>query len=450
MDKRRTSRRKRIGRPNRRSRRRNIERSNRRSRSRSKSRNKKRSGQRSRGRSGRGRGRGRGRRKEGGGSKSKIRTRSPSPSRSRWTDDHVPSYDDMVAKTYKQRKRGSWKTCITSILMVFIVMVYISGIFDYGKTIDDYITINEDGLDIAEKLGVGLIEYDSNIDRILNDMLKKMDRASSAEENVQNAISYNLRLNDNMQIDNINPYLIDNRGTVADQPLAVADLGSVDLGTRDAIGFYDTRKQAKQLRGDWRPYKNLQQSFIDQNDINIMLEKFMPKILSMANTGIPYNIQFSGGSQLVRRDPFGPQNFHQDIDQLALVGSAAADHEYRIMIFDRYEIYDTSWTEIATEIDDRRANRFVKSQFPRYDFAKLIDFDVNRSEYIALIFDNNKVFHRTPPTAFWDWVTNNIPDKRRVTQFRISWDDYDQLDYEDVFNEKRFQEIMSGGGYRIM
>ena len=82
-----------------------------------------------------------------------------------------------MAKPYKQRKRGS---CITSILMVFIVLVYISGIFDYGKTIDDYITINEDGLDIAEKLGVGLIEYDSNIDRILNDMLKKMDRASSA------------------------------------------------------------------------------------------------------------------------------------------------------------------------------------------------------------------------------------------------------------------------------
>ena len=170
----------------------------------------------------------------------------------------------------------------------------------------------------------------------------------------------------------------------------------------------------------------------------------------MANTGIPDNIQFSGVSQTVDRSPIGPQNFHQDIDELAVRGSAAADHEYRIMVFDRDEMYDTSWTEIATEIDDRRAIKFVKSQFPRYDFAKLIDFDVNRSEYIALIFDNNKVFHRTPPTAFWDWITNNIPDKRRVTQFRISWDDYDQLDYEDVFNEKRFQEIMSGGGYRIM
>ena len=435
MDKRRTSRRKGIGIPNRRSRRRGIARSNRRN----KSRNKKRSGLRSRGR---------GRRKGGGGSK--IRSRSPSPSRIRWTDGSpagaAPSYDDMVAKTYKQRKRGS---CITSILMVFIVMVYISGIFDYGKTIDDYITINEDGLDIAEKLGVGLIEYDSNIDRILNDMLEKMDRASS----VQNAISYNLRLNDNMQIDNINPYLTDNRrniGLIKDFAASAADLGSFEIGTRDAIGFYDTRKQAKKLRGDWRPYKNLQQSFIDQNDVNIMLEKFMPKILSMANTGIPDNIQFSGGSQLVRRDPFGPQNFHQDLDQLAMVSSAAADHEYRIMVFDRYERYDTSWTEIATEIDNRRADKFVKSSFARYDFAKLIDFDVNRSEYIALIFDNNKVFHRTPPTTFWNWVTNNIPDKRRVTQFRISWDDYDQLDYEDVFNEKRFQEIMSGGGYRIM
>ena len=29
----------------------------------------------------------------------------------------------------------------------------------------------------------------------------------------------------------------------------------------------------------------------------------------------------------------------------------------------------------------------------------------------------------------------NIPDKRRVTQFRIAWDDYDQLDYEDDYDE---------------
>ena len=44
-----------------------------------------------------------------------------------------------------------------------------------------------------------------------------------------------------------------------------------------------------------------------------------------------------------------------------------------------------------------------------------------------------------------------MPGKeRRIVQFRISWDDYDQLDYEGEFNEKRFQEIMSGGGYRIV
>lgn len=47
-------------------------------------------------------------------------------------------------------------------LMVFIAMIYISGIFDYGKTIDDYITIDEDGLDLAEDLGVSLVEYDNN------------------------------------------------------------------------------------------------------------------------------------------------------------------------------------------------------------------------------------------------------------------------------------------------
>jgi len=363
---------------------------------------------------------------------------------------------NKYSKRYLTKKRnrkknkqigGNCNNCLIMTLMVFIGLIYISGIFDYGKTIDDYITVDEDGLDIAEELGVGLIEYDSNINRILDDMLKNIGPRRSPD-----AISYNLILNDNNQIYNINPYLTDIRKSL--DPIEVsassAKLGDAEFGTRNLTGFYDTREYAKQLRADWRPYKNLQQSFIDQNDVNIMLEKFMPKILSMANTGIPDNIQFSGFSQIVSRDPLGPQNFHQDIDQLAMISSAAADHDYRIMIFDRDERYDTSWTEIATEIDNRRAEKFVKSQFPRYDFAKLIDFNIDKSKYIALVFDNNKVFHRTPPTAFWDWVMGNIPDKRRVTQFRISWDDYDQLDYEDDYDGERFQEIMSGGGYKIM
>ena len=72
-------------------------------------------------------------------------------------------------------------------------------------------------------------------------------------------------------------------------------------------------------------------------------------------------------------------------------------------------------------------------------------FNISNKD-IALIFDNNKVFHRTPPTQFWNWITNNMPSKRRVTQFRISWDDYDQV---EEFNPERFQEIMGGGGYSI-
>ena len=39
-----------------------------------------------------------------------------------------------------------------------------------------------------------------------------------------------------------------------------------------------------------------------------------------------------------------------------------------------------------------------------------------------------------------------MPSKRRVTQFRISWDDYDQV---EEFDPERFQEIMGGGGYSI-
>ncbi len=87
--------------------------------------------------------------------------------------------------------------------MIFIAMIYISGIYDYGQTIDDYITIDENGLELAEDLGVSLVEYDSQIDNILNDMLKTVD-----ERGLDNVFSYSLTLNDNMQIDNINIILV--------------------------------------------------------------------------------------------------------------------------------------------------------------------------------------------------------------------------------------------------
>ena len=356
-------------------------------------------------------------------------------------------------KARKSRKKrnqrgGNCNNCLMITLMVFIALIHLSGIFDYGKTIDDYIKIGEDELDIAEQLGVGLIEYDSRIDKILDGMVETGSRT------IDEAMSFNLKLNDNLQIDDINPHLTDIQVSM-DLRDRHNKFGQRSYTTKDSTGFYDTREEAKQFNRDWRPPKDLQQSFVEEGDINVMLEKFMPKILSMANSGIPDNIQFSGASSVVSRSPTGPQNFHQDIDSYALLSSATADHEYRIMIFDRDEKYDTSWTDISTEIDGRKADKFVKKNFARYDYAKLIDFDLDKSKYIALVFDNTKVFHRTPPTSFWNWVTNNIPEKRRVTQFRISWDDYDQLNYEDEYNEERFkdkerfQAIMDGGGYQL-
>ncbi len=377
----------------------------------------------------------------------KSRTRKRIRSRSKPRERVISRSKSRARKRTRTRGRnikqrgGNCRDCIILILMVFIALIYISGIFDYGKTIDDYIKITEQNLDIAKDLGISLVEYDTNVDRILNDMLQNVDSKS-----LDKGMSYNLQLNDNLQIHYINPYLKDAQMRTERN---FNQFGNYDLTTRDLTGFYGSREYVKQYNKDWRIKLNKDTSYIHEADINTMLLTFMPKILSMANKGIPNNIEFSGSSLSVSRSPFGPQNFHQDIDQFTLFSSATADNEYRIMIFDRDERYDTSWTQIATEIDTRKAEKYVKTSFAKYDLAKLIDFDINKSKYIALIFDNNKVFHRTPPTQFWNWITNNMPSKRRVTQFRISWDDYDQINQEEEYDFERFQEIMGGGGYSI-
>ena len=350
-------------------------------------------------------------------------------------------------------KKGSRKSfCDVKLtMMVFLTifwsLIYLSGMFDYGKEIEDYIPIDKNGAELAESLGVGLIKYDPRIHRIMDDMLESIDHNSLGAFSAAPPISFHLKLDDKLQIDGIKPHLSDVQASmdIHERSRRLGTAADRDFYSRDIRGIYDTRKMAK--LEDWRPLQSPQRSFKEENVINTMLQTFMPKILSMSKSGIPDNIQFSGFSQLVSRSPLG-SNFHQDVDQLALISSSAADHEYRIMVFDRDETYDPRWTQIATEIDGRKANKFIKTSFGKYDHAKLINFDVDESDYIALIFDNNKVFHRTPKTPFWDWFTNNIPEKRRITQFRISWDDYDQVSQDsDKDTGPRIEEI-EGGGWR--
>jgi len=349
-------------------------------------------------------------------------------------------------KTKKKRKKkqsgGNCINCMTITLLFFIGLIYLTGVFDYGKTIDDYIKITDTDMGVSESLGVGLIQYDTKIHRILNDMINTIGSDSDP-------FSYNVRLNDNLQINDIEPYLTEDRiqnekYKYDNEPQSIVKFGTSDFPTsRNLYGYYDSRQYAKEYRKNWMETKNTNQSFLRENDINILLEKFMPKILNMSDSGVPTNIEINGVSTIISRGILeSASNFHQDISETALLGSATADNDYRVMIFDRDDSYDTSWTDIATSIDDKNANKYIKTSFGKYDFARLLDFDIDKSKYIALVFDNNKVFHRTPPTTLWKWAFDKSPKQRRVTQIRIAWDDYEQV------NES-FEEIMDGGGYVI-
>ena len=78
-------------------------------------------------------------------------------------------------KTKKKRKKkqrgGNCINCMTITLLFFIGLIYLTGVFDYGKTIDDYIKITDTDMGVSESLGVRLIQYDTKIHRILNDMI---------------------------------------------------------------------------------------------------------------------------------------------------------------------------------------------------------------------------------------------------------------------------------------
>ena len=328
----------------------------------------------------------------------------------------------MRSKYTKRKKRqrggGHLKRISTMVLIMAIIYMYLI----YKEPQIQLIDVGPDELIQPEDIGISLVPYNKNVKNAINNFLNT--------ETGYNRVK--VQLDDSLGIVDIqstyNPYI---------------DPASDDEMKRYRIYTdYSKRKLSDEYRDNWYD-KSVSRTDLDS--VETMLQYFMPPIVEMSGQ-IPNDIYFAGGSIIPRRT--STSFAHQDIDAQAIVGPGTIDNDYRIFLIQ--ETGDTELTEYVTKVNNQKATRYLNDIPYFHNELEVVNLKIENADYAAIIFDNFKIFHRTPNLDLIKYFQGLVPD-RLVTQIRIQWNDYEQMDYpmddqmdDQIDYDRSFEEIVGG------
>ena len=331
---------------------------------------------------------------------------------------------------YEKITQGGAKNISAPQFFRGMILVFIFGqllrigmmFFLKGTDVKDVYT--SENISLSQEIGLQLLRYDQSVADAY-ERVNQFHKFMTPYTRNKNLLSYELSLNSNNTLHDLDSYT------------PSEFLYSIPSDSLEQQ-LYENRLLVQSMKQDWRPDSNklsdISLSIVD--DMNLLLATFMPPIQTMSRQ-TPSMVYFSGGTvdEVVRY--LATDSFHQDTDRFSVLGPYTTDHDYRIMIFEQDPEFDQEWTQFSPEIDGIRASKYIKHSFTSYNYAKVIQFDIYEADYMAIIFDNNRIFHRTPPISFYQWLTNTLPSTRRIKQLRIAWDDRDQIDYSRDIEEIR-------------
>ena len=325
----------------------------------------------------------------------------------------------MRSKYYtkrKKRQRGGGHLKRISIMVLIMAMIYMYFLSKEPQI--QLLDVGPDELIQPEDIGISLVPYNKNVKNAINNFLNT-------------EFGYNkvkVQLNDSLRIVDIqsryNPYI---------DP---ASSSEAIRFTKNIYTDYSKRKLSDEYRDNWYD-KSV--SRIDLDSVETILQYFMPPIVEMSGQ-IPNDIYLGGFSNTPRRSLIIQQDVHQDIDAQAIAGPGSMDNDYRIFLIQ--ETGDTELTEFVTKVNNQKATRYLNYIPYFHNELEVVNLKIENADYAAIIFDNFKIFHRTPNLDLIKYFQGLVPN-RLATQIRIQWNDYEQMD-DPIDN--RFEEIV--GGYR--
>jgi len=323
-------------------------------------------------------------------------------------------------KRRKQRGGGYMKRISIMVMMMAMIYMYLISKEPQIQLID----VGPDKLIKPKDIGLSLVPYNKNVKNAINNFLN----TETGYNRVKVQLDDSLRIVD---IQNkLNPYI---------DRSSDADTRAFRVNTD-----YSKRQLSDEYRDNWYD-KSISQTQSDS--IETILQYFMPPIVEMSGQ-IPKDIYLGGSSAEPRRTWITQSNVHQDIDVFAIVGPTTMDHDYRIMLIQ--DTGDTELTEFVTKVNNQKATRYLNDIPFFHNELEVVNLKIENADYAAIIFDNFKIFHRTPNIDLVEYFQGLVPD-RYVTQIRIQWNDKDQMDYptdDEIDYDRSFEEMVGGRRHR--
>lgn len=324
-------------------------------------------------------------------------------------------------KRRKQRGGGYMKRISIMVMMMAMIYMYLISKKPLTKLLD----VGPDELIKPKDIGLSLVPYNKNIRNAINNFIhtdfEKYNRVK-------------VQLDDSLRIvdiqNTLNPYIDPTSDAEATRYKVFSD--------------YNSRLLSDEYRNNWYD-KSIPKTQSDS--IETILQYFMPPIVEMSGQ-IPKDIYLGGFSAAPRRTWITQSSVHQDIDFLALGGPGTIDHDYRIMLIQ--ETGDTELTEFVTKINNQKATRYLGEIPFFHNELEVVNLKIENADYAAIIFDNFKIFHRSPNLDLIKYFQGLVPD-RYVTQIRIQWNDKDQMDYptdDEIDYDRSFEEMVGGRRHR--
>jgi len=208
-----------------------------------------------------------------------------------------------------------------------------------------------------------------------------------------------------------------------------------DRGVDDVIysqRYLRDNSALTEYRKRWMEPEIRDYSYLSEGNLNVIYNALLPGIKLLTSGNVPRKMFITGASSSVSQGPLSDTNWHQDYNPGALYYSPqSTNRDLRVILIpqSRHGFKDTTLTMFSKKL----GNIKPLSQTGLYSGKNAVDpllepsminikMD-NQDDYLAIMFDNYKVFHKTPTLSINEWL--NLEEDRQVYQIQIKWDDKD-------------------------
>ena len=187
-----------------------------------------------------------------------------------------------------------------------------------------------------------------------------------------------------------------------------------------------------EYRKRWYEPTNRNYSYLSEGHLNVIFNALLPSVKLLTSGIIPRKCFISGSKVPVSQDPFFDNLWHQDYNPLGSHFSPqSTNKDMRVILVPqkRHGFKDTKLTMFSKKMGNIEPLSQHEISLGRVLVdpslePSMINIELDdQDDYLAIMFDNYKVFHRTPPVFFKEWL--KMSGAREVYQIQIKWDDKD-------------------------